>query len=346
MRRALELARRGEGKVHPNPMVGAVVVKRGRVIGEGAHERFGGPHAEVHALRQAGRAAAGATLYVTLEPCAHFGKTPPCTDLILSQKIKRVVVASRDPNPLVAGRGLAKLRKTGVRVVTGVLEREARDLNRAYFHWVRTKRPYVVVKVAQSLDGRIAARPGEPRWITGPAARKLGHGLRAASDAVLIGVRTALIDDPRLDARFGKKGAAPVKIVLDSRLRTPADAKLFSSKGAVLLATTRKAAVARRARYQGKAEVLMMPHKNGKVDLLVLLRLLGKRGIVQVLIEGGAEVIADAFARGAVNEAYIFIAPKVLGGRLARVDILRRLSHLKKLDIVPIGRDVLAHGVL
>jgi diaminohydroxyphosphoribosylaminopyrimidine deaminase/5-amino-6-(5-phosphoribosylamino)uracil reductase len=346
MRRALELARRGEGKVHPNPMVGAVVVKRGRVIGEGAHARFGGPHAEVHALRQARRAAAGATLYVTLEPCAHFGKTPPCTDLILSQKIKRVVVASHDPHPLVAGRGLAKLRKAGVRVVTGVLEPEARSLNRAYFHWVRTKRPYVVVKIAQSLDGRIAAGPGGPRWITGPAARKLGHGLRAASDAVLIGVRTAIADDPRLDVRFGKKGAAPAKVVLDSRLRTPADAKLFSSKGGVLLATTRKAAAARRARYQAKAEVLTMPQKNGKVDLLALLRLLGKRGFVQVLVEGGAEVVADAFARGAVNEAYVFIAPKVLGGRGARVDVLRKLSHLKKLDIIPVGGDVLAHGVL
>lgn len=352
MRRALELARRGSGCVHPNPMVGAVLVKNNRVVGEGAHERFGGPHAEVNALRKAGSSASGATLYVTLEPCAHFGKTPPCTDLILREKIKRVIVAARDPNPLVSGKGVKLLMKAGVQVETGVLQAEAEELNRAYDHWVKKKMPYVIVKVAQSLDGKIVARAGQPRWITGPAARKFSHGLRAASDAILVGINTVLKDDPRLNVRFGKRGKAPLKIVLDSGLRTPPGARLFSSKDPVLLAVTRRAARSRFSRYKN-AEILSVPEKRGRVDLGALLKVLGKRGIVQLMIEGGGEVIGEAIARKVVNEVYVFIAPRLIGGRQAAgsvggkgVNFLKDMAKIKKLDVTPVGDDLLIHGVL
>ncbi|MGH7198748.1 MAG: bifunctional diaminohydroxyphosphoribosylaminopyrimidine deaminase/5-amino-6-(5-phosphoribosylamino)uracil reductase RibD [Candidatus Omnitrophota bacterium] len=344
MRRALELAKRGEGSVHPNPMVGAVLVKNNRVIGEGAHERFGGPHAEANALRKAGSGASGATLYVTLEPCAHFGKTPPCVDLILRHKIKKVVVAARDPNPLVSGKGLRKLRKAGVRVETGVLEAEAERMNRAYGHWIRKKTPYVIVKVAQSLDGRITARPGQPRWITGGEARKFSHGLRAASDAVLVGVNTVLKDDPRLNVRFGHRGRAPLKIVLDSGLRTPPDARIFSSQKKPILAVTRKAPLGRFARYKHKAEILSVPERGGRVDLKALLKLLGRRGVVQLMIEGGGEVIREAFARNVVNEVYLFIAPSVLGGRHEAGPV--NLSRIRDFQVSAVGKDLLIHGVL
>ena len=232
MKRALNLARKGQGFVHPNPLVGAVLVKNNKIIGEGAHERFGGPHAEVNAIRRAAQSPAGATLYITLEPCAHTGKTPPCTDLILKSNIKRVVVGAKDPHPLVSGKGLRILRNKGVRVETGVLEKEAAAMNRDFNYWVRRKVPYVIAKVAQSLDGKIATKRGQSQWITGEEARRYGHGLRAASDAILVGVNTILRDDPRLSVRLGKgRGAinrAPTKVILDSRLRTPLRARIFS----------------------------------------------------------------------------------------------------------------------
>ena len=229
MHRALELARRGEGRVHPNPLVGAVFVRNGRVLSEGAHERFGGPHAEVHALKGL-KKTAGATLYVTLEPCDHFGKTPPCTRLLAGSGLRRVVVAMKDPDPRVAGRGIRRLKKSGLRVTLGVLEGEARRLNRHYIHWMKKKIPYVTAKTGQSLDGKIATRTGHSRWITGSAARRRVHELRASSDAILAGVNTVLRDDPLLTVRLSGSHAQPLKVILDTTLKTPASAAIFSKK--------------------------------------------------------------------------------------------------------------------
>ncbi|MBI4352734.1 MAG: bifunctional diaminohydroxyphosphoribosylaminopyrimidine deaminase/5-amino-6-(5-phosphoribosylamino)uracil reductase RibD [Candidatus Omnitrophica bacterium] len=357
MRRAIGLARRGVGRVHPNPLVGAVVVKGGRIIGEGAHEKFGGPHAEVCAIGSAKANPAGSTLYVTLEPCDHFGKTPPCTDFILQKGVRKVVVAAKDPNPLVSGKGLRRLRKKGVRVVTGVLEKEALELNKDFRHWIRKRMPYVTVKVAQSLDGKIATRTGLSRWITGREARLWGHQLRAFSDAVLVGVNTLLKDDPRLDVRLpkGREGrqSAPARVVLDSSLRTPPQARLFSkgTRGPVILAVTKKAAKKRIGLFKGKAEILWVKEKGGRVDLRSLFEMLGKRGIVRVLIEGGGETIASAFAERLVQEAYFLIAPKILGGRKAAPSVggkgagtLKEALSLDKVEARFLGKDLLVHG--
>jgi diaminohydroxyphosphoribosylaminopyrimidine deaminase/5-amino-6-(5-phosphoribosylamino)uracil reductase len=352
MRQALALAWKGMGRVHPNPLVGAIVVKNGRVIGRGAHLVFGGPHAEARAIRQAGRAARGATLYITLEPCAHTGKTPPCAELILRTGITRVVTGAKDPNPLVAGKGLHLLRSRRVKVITGVLQKECAEINRDFDHWIRRKTPYVVVKIAQSLDGKIATRTGESKWITGPQARAFGHRLRAESDAVLVGVNT---DDPLLSARQGSlvKGPQPIKVILDSALQTPPSAKIFSnaSPGRVILAVTKKAPRKNFSKYKGKGEILVIHEKKGRVDLGSLLKELGSRGIVRVLIEGGAEVIADAMERKLANEFYCFTAPKIIGGRGAKSSVgglgiasIRKAIAMRQMSVSRIGPDILMHG--
>lgn len=357
MRRAVCLARRGLGRVHPNPLVGAVLVKDNRIIGEGAHERFGGPHAEAVAIGKARVSPRGATLYVTLEPCAHFGKTPPCTDLVLMNKIGKVVIGTTDPNPLVSGRGIRRLKKAGIRVVRNVLVRECDDLNKDFFHWVRTGRPYVTVKAAESLDGKIATWTGDSRWITESRARVFAHGLRAVSDAVLVGAGTVLRDNPRLNVRWPriKRSFHPVRVILDSRLKTPLNARMFSktSQGPVILATTQKASRRLREKFAGKAEILTVEERNGRVDLKALLKRLGRRGFVRVLIEGGGEVIAEAFERRCVNEVYFMIAPKIIGGKNAvsavggdGVRFLKNAVPIGKMTARFIGRDLLVHGVI
>lgn len=355
MKRALRLAERGRGRVHPNPLVGAVLVKGGRVIGEGYHRRFGGPHAEVNAIRSAGGRAPNATLYVTLEPCAHFGKTPPCADFILSHGIRKMVIGARDPNPRVAGRGVRLLRKAGVKVVLGVLGNEALELNKDYNHWVATGRPYVVAKAGQSLDGKIATRGGQSRWITGPEARAYAHGLRASSDAVLVGVNTIIKDNPLLNVRYGPKGIAPVKIILDSRLRTPANARIFSkaSSGAVWLAATARTRRGSRKRLERKAEILQIRDKRGKVDLRSLLDTLGKRGIVRLLVEGGGEVLGSAFSERVVNEAHFMIAPMIIGGADAvnavegrGAHFLKDCARLRNVEVKRLGADLIVRGTV
>lgn len=359
MRRALRLAKRGAGRVHPNPLVGAVLVKNGRVIAGGAHLEFGGPHAEVRAILRAGGRAAGGVLYVTLEPCAHTGKTPPCVDLILKSRLRKVVAGMTDPNPLVSGKGFAALKKAGVEVVSGVLNEECAALNKDFAFWVRRRLPYVVVKTAQSLDGKIATATGRSRWITGEPAREWGHRLRAEADGVLVGVRTILNDDPLLSARTGSQGRAagtqPLKIVLDSKLRTPRNARIFSreSPGKVLILTARKPSDVSRARYGKRAEIAHVASKNGKVDFKSALCYLGRRGIVRLLVEGGGETLASAFLSGLVQEAYFFIAPKIIGGRHSVSSVggpdpvsLDRAVCFRSWEICPVGGDLLVHGVL
>ena len=319
MARALRLARRALGQTSPNPMVGAVIVERGRIVGAGYHRQAGLPHAEVEALRRAGTSARGATLYVTLEPCNHTGRTPPCCETIVRAGVARVVAAMRDPNPRTHGRGFRRLRQAGVEVVAGVLESDARLLNAPFCKVMTTGLPFVVAKVGQSLDGKIATRSGASRWITSAAARRMGHGLRAHADAILVGVKTVLQDDPRLTARGGRSRLGrPLKVIVDSRLRTPAGARCVSvqSPAPTLIATTPAASRAARASLSRRAvEVLTLPAHQGRVPLHLLFRELARRGVHSVLIEGGGEVLASALEARLVDRLVMCIAPMLIGGR-------------------------------
>jgi diaminohydroxyphosphoribosylaminopyrimidine deaminase/5-amino-6-(5-phosphoribosylamino)uracil reductase len=345
MRHALKAAEKGRGRVHPNPLVGAVVISGKKILSIGAHEFFGGPHAEVNALRRLSRIPVNAVLYTTLEPCTYFGKTPPCVDLILQKKIRRVVIAAKDPNPLVSGKGIHRLKKDGVRVKVGVLGKEEEALNRDFKQWVLKKIPYVTAKIAQSLDGRSATRSGESRWITGASSRRLSHELRAKADAVLVGVNTVLKDDPRLTVRLGRAAMDPVKVVLDAELRTPPSAKIFSSASParVFIFTTRRAPSQKRKALSRKAQLFTVPEKGrGRVDWKAVLRVLGKKGIVNLLVEGGSQVLASAFEAGIVNEAYFFTAPIVIGGQKR----LNKAATFRSYERKAVGGDFLFHGVV
>lgn len=325
MARALALAEGGRGATSPNPMVGAVVVRDGREVGAGFHPRAGEPHAEVFALRAAGEAARGATVYVSLEPCDHHGRTPPCTGALIAAGVRRVVVGARDPNPLVAGRGLARLADAGIDVASGVLEARASRLNEAFNRWITTERPFVTLKLATSLDGRIAAGGGTSRWITGPAARARVHRLRADSDAVLVGAETALADDPQLNVRdVAGPFAPPLRVVLDSRLRVPATARAFdraldpTGDGGALVATAAPPdGAAARALLERGVAVWSLPDDAGRVDLPALFARLGARTpspVTSVLVEGGGVLAASLVAAGLVDKLVLHVAPIVIGG--------------------------------
>ncbi len=355
MAMALKLAARGGNATRPNPKVGAVVVRSGRVVGRGFHHRAGGPHAEVFALRQAGKRSRGATLYVSLEPCAHTGRTGPCVDLIRQAGIRRVVAAMADPNPKNKGRGLRLLKASGIGVKVGVLEKEARLLNRIFVTWMEKKRPFVTVKVAQSLDGKIATVSGESRWISGPQSREWVHRLRSEVDAILVGIGTILKDNPRLTVRNGGKGRGaggtgkPLKIILDSRLRTPSDARIFCSKGPVVIAAGRSASASReRGLRQAGAEILRFNSVKGGVNLVSLLKELAGREVSHLLIEGGGEVIASALEAGAVDRIACIVAPKIIGGRRAPTSVggrgiasLERAIPVRNLSVKRLGSDFL-----
>ena len=314
MARALELAERGRGHVEPNPLVGAVVVRDGRAVGEGWHQRYGGPHAEVHALAAAGAAARGATLYVTLEPCCHQGKTPPCTDAVLRAGVARVVAAMPDPFPAVAGKGAEQLRAAGVEVELGPGEAAARRLNAPYLKLLEG-RPYVHAKWAMTLDGKIATRSGDSKWVSNEASRRRVHELRGRVDAILVGVGTALADDPRLTARPpGPRTAA--RVVLDSHARLPLTSTLVRTARevpTVVAAAAAPQAQAAQLRAAG-CEVLTLPATDGRPDIDALLAELGKRRFTNVLVEGGAAVLGSFLDAGAINEVHVFIAPRLAGG--------------------------------
>ena len=345
MARALELARKGLYSTHPNPRVGCVIVRDGQVIGEGWHVRAGEPHAEVHALRQAGELARDATVYVTLEPCSHFGRTPPCAEALVQAGVARVVVAMRDPNPQVAGRGLLRLLDAGIAVHSGVLESEARLLNQGFLKRMEHGLPYVRVKLAMSLDGRTAMASGESQWITGPAARSAVQRLRARSSVVITGADTVLTDQARLTVRPDELGLGaeltalaeqrpPLRLLIDGRLRVPLDAPFFRA-GPALVATC--AAATARERYQDDGhELLAVSGSNGHVDLRKLLVELAGRGINEVLVEAGPR-LAGAFARqGLVDEYQIFVAGQFLGSS-ARPLLdwpLNQMSEAPRLKIV------------
>ena len=314
MQRALEQAELGEGDVHPNPLVGAVIVNEGRVVGRGYHRRFGGPHAEVLALDEAGEAARGATLYVTLEPCCHQGKTPPCTDRILASGVQRVVVAVRDPNPEVDGKGIACLREAGIEVVEGVLGDKAEQQNEIFFTYARHHRPFVQLKLAVSLDGRIAAKTGDSRWISSEEARTEAHRLRRRFMSILVGARTVLNDDPLLTVR-DVVGPDPVPIVLDRCGRLPPTARLLDAHPSPIVVTATMSEALEEDLAARGARVWRFPNGAGRSDPAWLLARLADEGIDSVLIEGGGEVAAAFLSAGFVDKVAFFIAPILIGGR-------------------------------
>jgi diaminohydroxyphosphoribosylaminopyrimidine deaminase / 5-amino-6-(5-phosphoribosylamino)uracil reductase len=357
MKLALNLASRGAGWVSPNPMVGAVVVKGGQVVGRGYHRRAGLPHAEVEALRSAGEAARGADLYVTLEPCNHHGKTPPCTQAILAAGVRRVIIAARDPNPQVTGGGAEFLATNGVGIIMGMLDADARRLNEAWMHWLHTGRPWVVAKAACSLDGKIATVGGESQWLTGEAARGLGRRLRHRLDAIIVGVGTVLADNPQLTARLPRgRGKDPIRIILDSRLRLPLTSRLLSldSPAPTWVACTRQAPpeTIRTLEAHG-TQVLVLPDDGGRVSLPALLDELGSRQVQSLLVEGGAETLGTFFDQRLVNQFYFFYAPKILGGHRAPGMVGGQgIVHLgeahiaRELSVRRVGVDLLVSGYL
>ena len=328
MKRAIELAKQGAGWTAPNPLVGAVVVKNGRVIGEGYHRKYGELHAERNALAACTEDPAGATLYVTLEPCCHYGKTPPCTEIIIEKKIAKVVIGSRDPNPKVAGKGARILREHGIEVVEDYMRESCDALNPVFFHYITTKTPYVVLKFAMTLDGKIATRTGASKWITGEAARNHVHQLRGRYAGILAGIGTVLADDPMLNCRID--GAhQPLRIILDSHLRIPMGSRLVrSAKEYPLLIVCNESA---RDREEGAsriqkleeagAKVWTLPEKNGHPDLNVLMQRLGEEKIDSVLIEGGGTVNEAALKAHIVHHVYAYIAPKIFGGEDAKTPV-------------------------
>ncbi len=350
MRLALELGRKGEGWTRPNPIVGAVVVKDGRVVGWGWHKRYGGPHAEVFALEEAGAAARGATIYVTLEPCSHYGKTPPCVDRIIRAGIARAVVACRDPNPLVNGKGIEKLRAAGIEVAEGVLEEEAQRENEIFFKFIRTGTPFVQLKLAVSLDGRIATKSGDSKWITGAEARTAVHRLRRRFAAVLVGATTAVNDDPLLTVRR-VEGPNPVRLVLDGRGRIPLERRMFAEEGRTIVATAAMPEEKEEGLRARGVEVWRIPGTGGKVDLQELLIRLGRENLDSLLIEGGGETAAAFLGAGLVDKVALFFAPIIIGGRDSVPAVggagVARISdavRLKDVEVARFGADILVTG--
>jgi diaminohydroxyphosphoribosylaminopyrimidine deaminase/5-amino-6-(5-phosphoribosylamino)uracil reductase len=357
MRRALDLAARARGRTSPNPMVGAVLVKDDQLVGEGFHAYAGSDHAEVAALREAGPAAAGATLYVGLEPCCHFGRTPPCAEQIVAAGVRHVVAACEDPNPAVSGKGIAALRAAGLAVEVGVLAREAARLNEAFFTHVRTGRPFVTLKVAASLDGKIATRTGESRWITGESARRRVHQLRNETDAVLVGIGTVLRDDPLLTTRLGIADQRdPARVIVDNLARLPLRAKVVNraSTAPTLVAVSQMAPRTKlEALEREGVQVMVVENSPRRVSLERLMEALGKRGILSVMIEGGAEINASALRERIVDKVQVFLAPILIGGSSTPTavggDGIETLSQALRLRDVRIERfdgDILVEGYL
>ena len=355
MARALELARRGLYTTEPNPRVGCVIVRDGQMVGEGWHEYAGGPHAEVNALRAAGERAEGATAYVTLEPCSHFGKTPPCADALVMAKVGRVVAAMVDPNPLVSGSGLKRLEEAGIETARGLMASEAAAINPGFVKRMSHALPYIRVKMAMSLDGRTAMAGGESQWITGPEARRDVHLLRARSSAMLTGIGTVRYDDPSLNVRLDEATLAqvcrrespiqPLRVVLDSRLEMSPEAKMLGLGGGTLILTASDDAERRTALEAAGAEVATLPVAGEGVDLHAALKLLGERGVNEVMVEAGATLTGALLQAGLVDELIVYLAPHLMGDaarglfRLPGLDKMAERIDLEISDIRAVGRD-------
>lgn len=355
MRRALELAALATGRTSPNPMVGAVIVNNGEVVGEGYHLRAGTPHAEIHALRQAGDRARGATLYVNLEPCSHYGRTPPCAEAVAAAGIRKVVLACQDPNPLVQGRGIAMLQQAGIEVETGLLQQEARRLNEVFWKYITTGRPFVVVKTAMTMDGKIAARSGDSRWVTGAQARQMVHHFRDTYDAIMVGIGTVLADDPQLNTRLGEGiGRDPVRVIIDGYLSIPLDSRIAatSSHQRTIIFTSHSAHQEKiPALERAGIEVMVMDGFPDDLDMASVMDLLGERHISSVLVEGGGTLNGTLFENGLVDKVYWFVAPKIIGGREAPtpvegvgIDRMADAVRLHDIRIDHFGDDILITG--
>ena len=329
MRLAIELAKKAEGRTSPNPAVGVVIVKNGKVIGSGYHRLAGLPHAEINALNAAGSAAKGAALYVTLSPCDHFGRTPPCTDAIIKSGIKKVIISMQDPNPVNKGAGLRKLKKNGIEIISGILEDESRSINKPYIKFVTTGLPYITVKVAQSLDGKIATRTGDSKWISGEDSRRYVHDLRSKVDAVMVGAKTVIKDDPALLSTTSR-GRQPARIIVSGSSEIPPDAKIFSSGNSPIIIAT--------SGVSGKK----------KMDLLQLLKNLAQKNITHILVEGGGELIAGLVEKDLVDRFLIFVAPKIIGGRSAKTAVegtgakfIKDALRFKNMSVIKFKDDIL-----
>lgn len=318
MARALQLALRGAGHTRPDPMVGAVLVKDGRIIGEGWHKQYGGPHAEVNAFASATEDPEGATLYVSLEPCSHYGKTPPCADLIIRKKVARVVAALEDPNPLVSGRGFRKLRANGIRVTVGVLAEEARHINDVFLTYVTRKRPFVLYKAAMSLDGKIACHTGESQWISSEKSREEVQRLRGILSGIMVGAGTVIADNPRLTCRM-EEYENPARIIVDGKLRVPVESRIFHEPGRNIILTTSEASPEKKKALEnlGVEMIEADSEEPGKVDLKSAMLALGIKGIDGILLEGGPTLAASALEAGIIDAVRFYIAQKIIGGREA-----------------------------
>lgn len=358
MRVALNLARNATGRTSPNPLVGAVIVREGRIVGAGWHRKAGTPHAEIHALNMAGNLAKGATLYVTLEPCSHHGRTGPCAEAVVKAGIKRCVIAMEDPNPKVAGKGIAILKQAGIEVCCGVLEKEAHELNEVFLKWITTKRPFVVLKTAMSLDGKIATATGKSQWITGEAARQKGHVFRDIYDSILVGIGTVLADDPSLTTRLpNQAGKNPVRIIVDSQARTPLNAKVITDGQARTIIAVSDMAPAERVKalQDAGAEVIVAVDQSktdqSKVDLSILMEKLGDMEISSVYVEGGGTVNFSMLQAGLVDKVHAFIAPKLIGGKTALTPVegdgfaeLNEAVELERMTTEMVGEDIMLTG--
>lgn len=349
MRQALSLAKKGCGWVNPNPMVGAVIVKNNQIISSGYHQRYGGPHAERNALADCRESPAGATMYVTLEPCCHQGKTGPCTQAIIQNKIQRVVIGSRDPNPLVCGKGIKLLRQAGIQVTTDVLREECDRLNTIFFHFIQTRTPYVTMKYAMTADGKIATATGDSKWITGEKAREQVHRTRHQYSSIMVGVGTILSDDPLLTCRL-PKSRNPLRIICDTHLRIPWESQVVSTADQVptLLATCCTDMQKIKPYQDAGCQVISLPSCDGHVDLKALTRYLGTQDIDSVLLEGGMALNWSALSAGIVNRIQAYIAPKIIGGRTAKspiggagIQTLSQAWKLKPVSVRQFGEDLL-----
>jgi len=355
MRKALDLAALALGSTNPNPMVGAVIVKAGQIIGEGYHHQAGTPHAEVHALNEAGKDADGSTLYVTLEPCSHFGRTPPCADAVIKSGIKRTVIAAVDPNPLVAGRGIERLREAGIEVEVGVLEHEASCLNEVFNKYIQTGLPFVALKTAMTLDGKIAAYSGDSKWITGDDARNYVHELRNVYDAILVGIGTVLKDDPMLNTRLEADNIRnPIRIIIDGRLDLPSKSNIGKTANLqrTMVFCSDSADLTKRSQLESLGiEVYSLNCNPDIVPLEKVIEMLGEMGICSLLIEGGGEINAYLLEHHLIDKVYWFVAPKIIGGRLAPSPIggqgIEHMSNaltLTSVDLMRFTDDILLTG--
>ncbi len=349
MKSALKLASGASNRVSTNPKVGCIIVRNKKIAGRGYHEYFGGPHAEVIALSGAGRLSRGATMYVTLEPCCHYGKTPPCTDAIVKAGIKEVVMAMKDPNVLVMGKSIRLLRRRGVRIRTGVMEKEARKLNEAYIKYTESKMPFIILKSAMTLDGKITTVSGNSKWITNLSSRQYAHRLRGRVDAILVGINTVLADNPRLTSR--KKGTSPIRVILDTHLKIPLNARVLNEDAPAIVATASDKKRKIKQLQEKGVEVINPGSGKDGLNLKKLMKMLGKRSISSIVVEGGGSVNASFLNQGLVDRVLFFIAPKILGGRDSLTPVegsgirgIDRAIGLKDITIKRFGDDILVDG--